>query len=147
MKKIGKKQTARQITLMLVKNTDCRLRPSKISGIGVFAVRTIPAGTKLFPGVKRQAWYRFSAEEFASCDLAIKTMIDDFLVVEKDGTVLVPRFGFDGMDLSFFLNHSKKPNVKTIDVGFNFVTLRKIKRGEELTVDYGTYDYKYLSRK
>ena len=48
------------------------------------------------------------------------------------------------MDISYFLNDSKKPNLKTIDDGENFVTLRKIKKGEELTVAYKTYDEKYI---
>ena len=50
----------------------------------------------------------------------------------------------NGMDISYFLNDSKKPNVKTIDDGENFVTLRKIKKGEELSVAYKTYDEKYI---
>src|SRR3989344_5874491 len=145
MKKIKTKKrlSARQGALGNIKNTYCRLRSSKISGIGVFAVRDIPAGTKLFRGVRPQKWYRFKAAEFANADFGVRQMVDDFFVVEKDGTVLVPRFGLDGMDISVFLNHSKRPNAETRDEGFTFVAKRRIRRGEEVTVDYGIYDYKY----
>ena len=42
-----------------------------------------------------------------------------------------------------FVNNSEFPNLKTIDGGFTFITLKKIKKGEELTIAYETYDYKY----
>ncbi len=77
-------------------------------------------------------------------------MIDDFYAVEEDKTVLIPEYGLNGMNISFFLNNSRppnKPNVKTIDGGATFVALRKIKKGEELTIAYGTYDYKYKEDK
>jgi SET domain-containing protein len=48
------------------------------------------------------------------------------------------------MDISYYLNDSKNPNIKTTDDGENFLTLRKIKKGEELQVAYKTYDEKYL---
>ena len=51
------------------------------------------------------------------------------------------------MDISFFLNNSKKPNVKVVGDGkesaLNFVTIRKIIKGEELLVSYADYDEKY----
>jgi len=47
------------------------------------------------------------------------------------------------MDMSFFVNNSESSNLKTIDSGSIFITLRKIKKGEELTVAYKTYNYKY----
>ena len=43
----------------------------------------------------------------------------------------------------FFLNHSKTPNLYTPDAGRTFITLREVVAGEELTVDYATYDEKY----
>ncbi len=56
---------------------------------------------------------------------------------------MIPEYGLNGMDISFFLNHSKKPNIITTDEGNTFLTRRKIKKGEELTIGYNTYDYKY----
>ncbi|OGZ70337.1 MAG: hypothetical protein A2904_00095 [Candidatus Staskawiczbacteria bacterium RIFCSPLOWO2_01_FULL_33_9] len=70
-------------------------------------------------------------------------MIDSFFVIEKDKTVYIPRLGLNTIDMSFYVNNSKNPNIKTIDNGLTFVTLRKIKKGEELVVSYATYDDKY----
>ena len=126
-----------------LKNTYCRLGLSKIEGIGVIAIRDIPKDTNPFQGIKEQKWYSLKISDFKNFDKEILKMIDNFFVVEENGKVLIPEFCLNGMDISFFLNHSKNPNLKTIDRGFNFLTLRKIKKGEELTVSYGAYDWKY----
>jgi SET domain-containing protein len=39
---------------------------------------------------------------------------------------------------AWYLNHSKKPNMAA-DENYDFYSLRRIKNGEELTVDYDTY--------
>ena len=96
-----------------------------------------------FETTKNHRWYEFNISELKSLDKEILKMIEDFCVVEKNGSVLISEAGLNGMDISFFLNHSKNPNVKTIDEGFSFLTLREIKKNEEIKVSYGTYDWKY----
>ena len=65
-------------------------------------------------------------------------------MIHKDGSVDISDSCLNGMDISYYLNDSKNPNLKTTDDGVNFVTMRKIKKGEELTVAYATYDEKYI---
>lgn len=129
--------------LKKLKNTYCRLRSSVIEGVGVFAIRDIPANIDPFEGIRDQIWYKFNMSELKKLDKEVLKMIDDFYVIEKDKTVSIPEYALNNMDISFFVNNSKSPNLKTIDNGFTFITLRKIKKGEELTVAYETYDYKY----
>ena len=133
----------KQKILINLKNTYCRLKPSKIEGVGVFAVREIPKGKNPFLGIKKQAWHKFHISELKSLGKEIVPLIDSFFVIHNDGAVYISDSCLNGMDISYFLNDSKKPNIKTIDDGENFITLRKIKRGEELTVAYATYDEKY----
>lgn len=133
--------------LEILKNTYCRLKASKIEGVGVFAVREIPEGINPFGGVKKQKWVKFNLDELRKLDKEVLKMIDDFFVIEKDGTVYIPESGLNGIDISFFVNNSKKPNLKIVGDGekeeIGFVTFRKIRKGEELTVSYATYDDKY----
>lgn len=139
--KNGKKEILKKL-----QSTYCRLQPSKIEGVGVFAVKDIPKGINPMISSKENRnarWYEFKVSELENLDAGVRKMIDDFFVVEEDQTVMVPEHAFNSMDISFFVNNSKKPNLKTVDNGFTFVTLRKIKKGEELTVAYETYDYKY----
>jgi len=124
-------------------NTYCRLKASKIEGVGVFAIKDIPEGTNPFKGLKKTKWIKFHMAELAHLDKEILELIDAFFVINNNGIVWIADCGLNGMDVSFFLNDSKKPNLKTIDDGANFKTLRKIKKGEELTVAYSTYDEKY----
>lgn len=136
----------KEVILKKLKNTYCRLQPSKISGIGVFAIRDIPAGINPFKGCREQEWTEFNIQELKGLDKEILRMIDDFNVIEKDGTVLIPDCALNGMDISFFVNNSDSHNLETNDGGFTFITTRKIKKGEELTVSYKTYDDKYKKK-
>ena len=130
-----------------LKNTYCRLRASKIEGVGIFAIRDIPKGKDPFAGIKQPKWHKFEAKEIKNLDKEVLKMIDDFFVIEDDGSVYIPETGLNGIDISFFVNNSKNPNLKIVgngkDEALVFKAARPIKKGEELTVSYSTYDDKY----
>lgn len=132
------KLTARQRALRNLQSTYCRLAPSRISGVGVFAIRDIPDGIDPFQFGNQTKWVEFAEDDFKNMDKEIRKMISDFFVYEKDGKVYVPENGFNKLDMGFYLNSSDKPNMATKD-GNRFYALRKIKKGEELSVDYRTY--------
>ena len=139
------KQEKKQILEHLQK-TYCRLRPSPLEGVGVFAIQDIPANTDPFPGVSEHEWHQFSPAELENLDPAVKKMITDFYCAEKDGSISIPECALNGMDISFFLNTSPQPNVRAVKDGLGFLTTRLIKKGEELTVSYATYDYRYRKK-
>lgn len=126
-----------------LKNTYCRLRPSAISGVGVFAVRDIAKGADVFRCDQNEKWFTFFMSELDFLDEEVKEMLEDFFVIEKDKTVRVSEKAFNNLDISFYVNHSNQPNLDTPDNGFTFVANRNIGKGEELTVSYSNYDYKY----
>ena len=132
--------------LKKLKNTYCRLQPSKIAGIGVFAIRDIPKGINPFFGVREPEWAEFNIGNLKDLDEEILKMIDDFTVIEKDGSVFIPDCAFNTLDISFFVNNSSSPNMETNDGAFPFTTLRKIRKGEELTINYGTFDHKHKKK-
>lgn len=139
--------TKKQRVLYYLKNTYARLKPSGIEGVGVFAIRDISKNTKIFLGQHHEPWYSFKTSDLKDLDLEILKMIDDFFVIEENQTLTIPAAGLNGIDMSFYLNNSDKPNIKTIDGGFTFVSKRDIKKGEELTVSYAQYDYKFKNFK
>lgn len=110
----------KEFILKKLKNTYCRLQPSMISGVGVFAIRDIPQGINPFQGAQEPEWIEFSVEELKNLDKEIKKMIDDFYVIEKDGSVYIPECALDNMDVSFYVNHSTNPNLKKIDASGNY---------------------------
>lgn len=115
-----------------------RLKPSTIAGIGVFAIRDIPAGTEVFSACKADDYIEIPATEFADMPDGVREYVKDFFVREK-GIYYVPSYGAAAIDQSYFLNHSKTPNLQAQRHGEIFVTTREIKAGEELTADYNTY--------
>ena len=135
----GKNNKKKEI-LKNLKNTYCRLAPSDIQGVGVFAIKDIPKGKNPFQMIKKETWLKFNMSELKSLDKEALKLVDDFFVVGKNGAVYIPDLALNGINISYFLNNSEQPNIKTIDDGENFVALKKIKKGEELTVSYDTYN-------
>jgi SET domain-containing protein len=50
----------------------------------------------------------------------------------------IPEYGFKLFDMIVFLNHSDEPNLRSVNDGENFESLRDILAGEELFIDYGS---------
>jgi len=119
-----------------------RLKPSSIHGIGVFAIRDIPRGTYVFRGDNLEmTWVKASA--LKDLDVETKKLYHDFCV-SRDGKYGCPR-NFNVLTPAWYLNHSKKPNIN-VDKNYDFYSVRPIKKGEELTIDYETYNDNKLRR-
>ena len=120
-----------------------RIGVSSISGVGVLAIRDIPAGTDIF-GEMNSSEDDFvqvsEAEVEALQDESLKKLYHDFAVLE-DGIYYCPE-SFNEMTPSFYLNHSDNPNCISVGAGLWFASKRDIKAGEELTVDYHSYSEK-----
>jgi SET domain-containing protein len=117
----------------------CRLMPSPIHGIGVFAVREIAEGVQPFAGCDRTRAIWVRPEELSGLHPEVRRMVDDFCAVQ-DGWVYLPRRGLNAIDVQYYVNHSDQPNLVTTDGGSTFHTARNVRVGEELTVDYRTYN-------
>jgi SET domain-containing protein len=112
-----------------------RLKPSKIHGIGVFAIKNIPKGTYVFrDDNQRMFWVEKS--KIGRLPLVIRDLYEDFCII-KERKYGCPK-SFDALTPAWYLNHSEKPNVAA-DSQIRFYALRNIKKGEELTADYRTY--------
>ena len=131
----------KQILESLKNDVYCKIKKSHIDGIGVFAIKSIPEGTNPFRGCVVKRWYGFKESELRCLDPPVRKMVHDFFDVQE-GKTWIPDLGLNGINIFFFLNSSKKPNLRAIETkdDFMFIASRDIKAGEELTVDYSTYD-------
>jgi hypothetical protein len=122
-------------------NVYCRFGVSKVlgAGVGVFAIRRIPKGINPFQDTIGTKWVKVKISDLADVHPNVMKMIDDFGVKEGN-SIWVPKTGLNNLTICFHINHSKTPNMGTEDQGDSFFTLRIIEEGEELTVDYETYD-------
>lgn len=139
----------KKLILEKLLNTYCQIQPSSIHGVGVFAIRDIATGTSVFDGASASNGELLTRDEIKTLPHEVQQLLYDFLVSDKHGAVEVPPNGIVGLDMSFYLNHSDTPNLETHDQGETFITKRDIKNGEELTVDYRTFDphsAKFLSQ-
>jgi hypothetical protein len=126
-----------------LENTYCRIKYTPGKGVGVYAIRDIPKGIDPFKGPKKRKWVKLNMKDISYLDKEILKMVDDFCIIQKNGDVWVYEEGMNGLHIRWFLNHSKKPNMVTRDEALSFKTIREIKKDEELTYDYGSYDWKW----
>ncbi len=116
-----------------------RIKKSGVHGVGLFAIRDIPKGANPFASLHKPSYIPFNdAELKKSLPEEIYTMIDEYCGKEQN-TLYIPIHGFNPIDLPYLINHSDTPNVSVDPDGENFVTMREIKKGEELFSDFSTY--------
>lgn len=112
-----------------------RIGTSRIHGVGVRAIRDIPAGTLVFHGEsERVVWVSRAAVR--RLPKAIRALYEDFGMVSGDRIGVPPTLNM--LSVGWYVNHSDRPNVEADDDA-RFRALRRIRKGEELTADYRTF--------
>ncbi len=133
-----------QLISNLKNNIYCIIDKSDIHGVGVFAIRTIPANTNPFiladGNAKVYNTIGIVDDDLKGVPKSVVKLLDKYLI--PDDYYPVISNGLNDMDISFYINHSDTPNVKTAYTRGNdlleFNTIRKIKKGEELLYDYNS---------
>ncbi len=112
-----------------------RIARSRTHGVGVRAIRAIPARTLVFRGEsERVVWVSRAA--IRRLPAAIRALYEDFGMVWGDRLGVPP--SLNGLSVGWYVNHSDRPNVEAGEDG-RFRALRRIRKGEELTADYRTF--------
>lgn len=107
----------------------CKLAPSPIHGIGVFAIRDIPKGQELTDCYGSLRHYILTKKEFDKIVPEVKK-----LILERTKFIKGKPYGFfspnSNQMFQHFMNNSHFPNSD------GKYALRKIKKGEEVTENY-----------
>jgi SET domain-containing protein len=120
-----------------------RLKPSKLHGVGVFAIQRIRRGTLLFDSSEEMIW--INEAELNDLPNEVRKLYDDFAII-KDGQYGCP-VNFNKLTMAWYLNDSDNPNI-LVDGDYNMWAARDIAEGEELTIDsskFSAQPYKYLA--
>jgi hypothetical protein len=140
------------------------LKPSRISGVGFFAVRDIEEGTQLFtPWYGESGVYSITHDELfqLSDDLQnhLRSIFDNnMLYTNKNGVeeivekeygkiffILENGYHWQSIWPKMYMNSGlHKANTRCINNN-NSITIRKIKKGEELLASYGT-QHKFIPK-
>ncbi len=132
--------------MKIIEQTYVRVQKSGISGCGVFAIKDIPKGIDPFVYAEpiNYKMIDIKKEDVDKLDEPTKKIINDFFH-PIDGIYSIPENGLNSLDISFFLNHSKKPNLK-VDCDqrgktdyCDFRTTKNIRAGDELFIKYDEY--------
>ena len=121
----------------LQQSTYVMIQPSPLHGIGVFAIRDIPKGTRDMFSQGVGEWIKLTIAEVEALPKHSRDLVENHCLFDED-FYYVPDYGFKLVDLVIYLNHSDTPNVISVNDGEYFEAIRDIVAGEELLVDYGT---------
>jgi SET domain-containing protein len=106
----------------------CKIRPSLIEGVGLFAIKPIAQGTKMF--ISEQLPVDFiGAEQFDTLTHNQQALILERFPVYQQTGFIHPHSDY----LLSFVNHSEQGNYSPV---YDVATM-DIEEGEEITFDYG----------
>jgi SET domain-containing protein len=112
-----------------------RIGVSRLHGVGAIAVRAIPKGALVFRGEDERAVW-LSRAYVRSLPPKVRALYEDFGMV--DGERIGVPVNLNRLSVGWYVNHSATPNAVAGDDG-RFRSLRRIRRGEEVTADYRTF--------
>jgi SET domain-containing protein len=127
--------TRKKLLKQLQQDTWVMLKPSPLHGIGVFAIANIPKGCKTIFSEGIGKWKKIAIDKIDALPAHTRQLVETYCLYD-DKNYFIPDYGFKLMDLVLYLNHSATPNIKSVNDGAYFETLRAINEGEELLVNY-----------
>jgi hypothetical protein len=117
-----------------------RLGLSRVQGIGVFAIRPIAKGTRLFANDPTPIrWISVDRLERAGLSEAERRFYEDFGIRRGERIGCPPNF--NRLTPSWYLNEppaGEAPNVRS-GADYTFFAAREIAKGEELLIDYASF--------
>jgi len=130
---------ARSPSFRTPKRVRIEMRPSSVhkNGVGVFAASQVSKNGFIASGIyegdlRSQIPWRLNRRYTQT----VQRKVHDFCIGSPKGFIPPEHFDFNSLSIEWYFNHSCDGNV-----GFNrdgdFVARRDIRRGEELTYDYG----------
>lgn len=130
------------VVLHLERDVYVRIQRSPIDGVGVFAIRDIPPG--IDPFQEEKLGFEFTRVPVAAIlgNPLISHGVKKYTLEvcsTRDGVFKFPVTGLNSVTAMFLMNHSDAPNMRSLSNGV-FETIREIKRGEELLINYGEFD-------
>ena len=116
------------------------LYPSKIHGIGIIALRTIPKDTFLFEYSKPSKYILYDDLYKNGIQKSVVKSLNKNYAHDKYGIELPNNI--NSISYVNYINHSNNHNVRWVQLNeytTQYYSNRKIKKGEELCINYNNY--------
>jgi SET domain-containing protein len=126
----------KELLRQLRNQTYVMLKCSPVHGIGVFAIQRIPKGCRDIFSKDQGEWIKVPITEVEALPEHSRSLIETYCLFDEVN-YFVPENGFKIIDPVIYLNHSKQPNIISINDGEEFEALVDIEAGQELLVNYG----------
>lgn len=116
------------------------IKKSSNNEINLFSITHIPINTLVIHNIPPITGYHFNKEEIKDLNPKIKNLCQQYFEPKDKNKIFIPQ---DPSILSkyyfpnYFLSHSDNPNVK--NDGGNIVSIKNIKNGEKITIDFKQY--------
>ncbi len=124
----------KKIIQSIQNNCNVSLKPSKVcNGVGVFALVNIPKGTILFEDIKPDTDF-ISWKQMGEISDEVKKYLSSVCLSSKKGIYLSRTVS--SINISYYVNHSTDFNVYHNLNKDEYVTIRDIKKGEEILCLY-----------
>jgi len=125
-----------------LENTYCIIGNSKVQGIGIIAIRDIPKGIDPLPIIIPEKVTNLTEKDLETLPKEVADRVKE-LFIRNNKVYSVSSSGLNGLGIIGYMNHSKEPNVALNIEAFiggyvPWVTVKDIKKGEELFWDYTT---------
>ena len=121
------------------------VRPGKGSfGVGLITIRPVPAGTPIIQDCAPKFTKVVQQRDLLSLPKEVRLTVHELFDCLDDpaGTVAVPTEYEQAIPLISFINHSEEPNCVYDEPANAIVAARRLRTGEEATVDYLSYQEK-----
>ena len=128
--------------LQNLEETYCIIGSSKVQGVGIIAIRDIPKGVDPLPIIIPEKLINLTEEDLKTLPKEVVDRVKE-LFIRNNKVYSVSNSGLNGLGIIGYMNHSKEPNV-ALNIGaftggyVPWVTIKDIKKGEELFWDYTT---------
>ena len=125
-----------------LENTYCIIGRSKVQGVGVIAIRDIPKGIDPLPILTPEILVNLTEEDLKTLPKEVVNRVKE-LFIRGNKVYSVSSLGLNGLGIIGYMNHSKDPNtalnIRAYTSGYvPYITIKDIKKGEELFWDYTT---------
>lgn len=126
----------RKIHYREFKNALIQLKPSRIvpTGVGVFAVRNLSKGIIIGDVRFLSEDFFLTRNDYEKVDQESRGVIKNFCIPTPDGFFAPKDVNY--LSIPWYINHSCDGNVG-YDKNGNFVTIKNVKKDDELSYDYG----------